>query len=144
MANKENRNIRIRLITRWASVFHSKLATDREVDDFQTKLNANLNKSTVCDTINALKAESGGGFYAEIMTLNSLANTPDPRPKLAGLQIPVLIMKGQCDNQKWGSTNEYLQLFANHKLAVIQDAGHSISIEQPALYLETIRKFLIN
>jgi proline iminopeptidase len=141
-ANKEVQNIRIKLITKWAMLFNSKMASDKEADDFQTLLNANLNKSTVCDTSKALKDASGGGFYVQIMTLKSLAHTPDPRPKLRNSKIPVLVMKGQCDNQKWGFTNEYLQLFSNHKLAVIKDAGHSISIEQPGLYLKTIRDFL--
>ena len=141
-ANKEVQNIRIKLITKWAMLFNNKLASDKEVDDFQTLLNTNLNKSTVCDTSKALMAAGGGGFYVQIMTLKSLANTPDPRPKLMNSKIPVLVMKGKCDNQKWGFTSEYLQLFSNHKLVVIKDAGHSISIEQPALYLKTIRDFL--
>lgn len=143
-ANKEVQNMRIRFITKWAYLFHNKLATDNEVDDFQTKLNNWLNKSTLCDTSKALKAEGGGGFYAQIMTIKSFANTPDPRPKLKGTKIPLLVMKGQCDNQKWGFTNEYLQLFSNHKLVIIPDAGHSISIEQPELYLKTIQDFLNN
>ncbi len=141
-ANNEVQNFRIKLITKWAMLFHGKLASDKEVDDFQTLLNTSLNKSTVCDTSKALKAAGGGGFYVQIMTLKSLAHTPDPRPKLMNSKIPVLVMKGQCDNQKWGFTNEYLQLFSNHKLVVIKDAGHSISIEQPALYLKTMRDFL--
>ena len=51
-------------------------------------------------------------------------------------------MKGQCDNQPWGFTNEYLELFKNHQLKIIPNAGHSISVEQPELYLKTIRVFL--
>jgi pimeloyl-ACP methyl ester carboxylesterase len=50
-------------------------------------------------------------------------------------------MKGQCDNQKWGFTNEYLQLFRNHQLNIIPNAGHFISVEQPELYQKIIRKF---
>jgi proline iminopeptidase len=55
-----------------------------------------------------------------------------------------LIMKGQCDNQKWGYVTEYFDLFRVHQFTVIPNAGHSISIEQPDRYLETIRRFLSN
>jgi len=37
---------------------------------------------------------------------------------------------------------EYLELFPNHQLKIIPDAGHSVSVEQPEVYLETIRDFL--
>ena len=76
------------------------------------------------------------------MTYNSLMKVNDPRPKLKTIKIPVLIIKGQCDNQKWGFTNEYLQLFQNSELAIIPGAGHFISVEQPELYIKTIRQFL--
>jgi pimeloyl-ACP methyl ester carboxylesterase len=35
-------------------------------------------------------------------------------------------MKGECDNQKWGFTNEYLELFKNSELKIIPGAGHFI------------------
>ena len=141
-ANEKVQNVRSNLIARTALLFGWKLASDKEADDFQTCLNRELNKSTVCDTSNALEAEGGGGYYAQIMTVQSLSGIQDPRPKLKDSHLPVLVMKGQCDNQKWGFTNEYLQLFPNYKFEVIPGAGHSISIEQPALYLKTIRDFL--
>lgn len=112
------------------------------MDDFQTLLNEKLNKSTVCDTSKAPRAEGGGGFYVQIMTVKSFADIQDHRLKLKNSSIPLLLMKGQCDNQKWGFTNEYLEIFLNHELVVIPNAGHSISIEQPALYLKSIRDFL--
>jgi pimeloyl-ACP methyl ester carboxylesterase len=51
-------------------------------------------------------------------------------------------MKGQCDNQKWGFTNEYLVLFRNHQFAFIPDAGHFISVEQPESYIKAIKEFI--
>ena len=141
-ANARTQNTRTRLMAAWARTFGRRLGSDAEADDFQTYLNNELNKATVCDTAHALKATAGDGFYAQIMTVRSFSETKDPRDKLKDLKTPVLIMKGQCDNQKWGFTNEYLQLFVNHQLSVIPDAGHSISIEQPELYLKTIRNFL--
>ena len=76
------------------------------------------------------------------MTAQSFNSIQDTRPKLKDSKIPILIMKGQCDNQPWGFTNEYLELFKNHQLKIIPNAGHSISVEQPELYLKTIRVFL--
>ena len=141
-ANEKSKNIRTKAITFWAKFLGKKIASDKEADDFQTYLNSELNKATVCDTSNALKAEAGGGFYVQVMTVRSFSTIKDPRPKLKDCTVSILIMKGQCDNQPWGFVNEYLELFPNHQLKIIPDAGHSISIEQPELYLENIRDFL--
>ena len=51
-------------------------------------------------------------------------------------------MKGECDNQKWGFTNEYKELFQNSELVIIPNAGHFISVEQPELYSKTMQHFL--
>lgn len=141
-ANEKSRNVRTNVITFWAKSLGKKLASDREADDFQTYLNNELNKATVCDTSKALRAEGGGGFYVQVMTVHSFNEIKDPRPKLKDCKVPILIMKGQCDNQPWGFVNEYLELFPNHQLKIIPDAGHSISVEQPELYLKTIREYL--
>ncbi len=140
--NEKANNWRIKTITFWATIFHKKLATDKEVDNFASYLNFEVNKSTVCDTTNILKAVAGSGFYASVMTFKSLGQVQDPRPKLKNSNIPTLVLKGQCDNQKWGFTNEYLALFRNHQFAFIPDAGHFISVEQPDSYLNAIKGFL--
>jgi proline iminopeptidase len=54
----------------------------------------------------------------------------------------VLVMKGQCDNQKWGYTKEYLDLFPRGDLKIIPGAGHAIEVEQPGLYIRSIVDFL--
>ncbi|MEI7660800.1 MAG: alpha/beta hydrolase [Bacteroidota bacterium] len=140
--NIKVRTLRTRVVTWWALAFGSKLAGDKEADDFQTLLENELNKSTVCDSSRALKSQGGGGFYASVMTAADFENVQDPRPMLRNSTVPVLILKGQCDSQQWGFTNEYLRLFPNHKLVVIPGAGHSISIEQPEMYINAIRSFL--
>ena len=140
--NEKANNLRTKAIAFFATKFNTKLAPDKEADDFATYLNSELNKSTVCDTAKLLKPEAGGGFYSSIMTFENLNQVQDHRMKLKNTRIPVLIMKGQCDNQKWGFTNEYLNLFSNHQFTLIPDAGHFIAIEQPELYINTIRKYL--
>ena len=141
-ASEKTKNIRINAITFWAKSFGKKIASDKEADDFQTYLNSELNKATVCDTSKALEAEGGGGFYAQVMTVQSFNEIQDIRPKLKGSKVPILLMKGQCDNWSGGFVNEYLELFPNHQLKIIPDAGHSISVEQPEIYLNIIREFL--
>lgn len=141
-ANEKVRSLRSRFVLWWAVTFGRRLASDKESNDFQTTLVQELTKATVCDTSKAPDAEGGSGFYVHNMTVRSLDKVNDPRPALKGNTIPTLIMKGQCDNQKWGYTNEYLALFPLHRLVVVPGAGHSISIEQPEEYLRVIRSFL--
>ena len=140
--NEHANNLRTKVMALVATTFHQKLASDKEADDFATYLNFELNKSTLCDTSIISTPEAGYGFYASILTYQSLLQVQDPRPEIKKSNIPVLVMKGQCDNQRWGFTNEYLELFAHHQLAVIPDAGHAISLEQPEIYIKTIRRFL--
>ncbi len=140
--NEKANNWRMKTITFCATKFYKKLASDKEVDNYASYLNFEVNKSTVCDTANLLKAVAGSGFYAAVMTFKSLDLVQDPRPKLKNSNIPVLVLKGQCDNQKWGFTNEYVELFRNHQFAFIPGAGHFISVEQPESYIKAIKGFL--
>lgn len=141
-ANQKINNIRTKVTSFLARQFGIKLCSDHEADQFLSYLSNEQNKSVVCDTSMALPAEAGSGFYAHIMTLHSLSTLQDPRPALKKVAIPMLLMKGQCDNQKWSASKEYLDHFQHHQLVVVQNAGHSISIEQPEVYLKTIRDFL--
>jgi proline iminopeptidase len=140
--NVKANNLRTRAMAFWVRNFNLKLATDKEADDFSTYLNAEVNKSALCDTGIELKRTAGSGFYARIMTYKSLTQIPDPRQKIWEIKMPVLVMKGQCDNQQWGFTNEYLELIENSQFSFIQSAGHFISVEQPGIYINIIREFL--
>ncbi len=140
--NLEANNLRSKTIAFFAHTFKKKIATDTEADDFASYLNATVNRSTVCDTSKVVKAEAGSGYYASVITFNSLFEITNPRPKLKNTKIPVLVIKGQCDNQEWGFTQEYLTLFHNSRLACIPGAGHDITIEQPELYFTAISHFL--
>lgn len=141
--NDKVNNLRSQMVALWATVFGCKLASDREMDAFQTVLSNETNKSIVCDTARAPTPRAGGnGYFVQLMTMRSLSEVSDPRPQLDHSDIPLFIMRGQCDNQKWGFITEYLDLFPKHQLVIIPDAGHAISIEQPELYLRTLRGFL--
>lgn len=141
-ANIVTRNIRSQIVMFWAKKFGQRLASDKEANDFLLTLIDQTNKSLVCDTTNAPKAETNAGYYAQIMTIHSFHKIQDPRPKLKNSDIPLLLLKGQCDHQKWGFITEYLELFPKHELVIIPNAGHGIPIEQPEFFLKTIRNFL--
>ena len=141
-ANEKMNNNRTKTVALWAKIFRNKLATDTEMDDFQTILANETNKSIVCDTSKAPKSTLGNGFYAQIMTMQSVYEINDFRAKLHDSKVLLYLMRGQCDNQKWGYFTEYLSLFPKHKLVIIPNAGHSIAVEQPELYLSTLRAFL--
>lgn len=140
--NYKANNTRTKAMKFFATHFGWKLASDNEADAFATYLNYEVNKSTVCDTAKVPPMDAGSGFYAGVMTFKSLQERQDSRSELRKLIVPVLVMKGQCDNQPWGYTNEYISVFQNHRLTIISGAGHSLWVEQPMFYLETIRQFL--
>lgn len=142
--NREARNIRSNMMSYLAVAFGYKLAPDAEADNFNSFLGGKLNRSLVCDASKTPPAEPGSGYYVSIMTVSKLNEIKDPRPALRRVKCPVLVMKGQCDSIKWGYTQEYLELFTQHKLLVIPDAGHSIALEQPALYFSSIHDFLLD
>ncbi len=146
--NAKVKNVRISVVAYCAIHFGIKLADDNEADEFSTYASYEVNKSTVFDTskivkITGIKAiSSKNGYYSGIMTFEDVLKQQDRRPQLKTLMLPILVVKSQYDNQKWGFTNDYLETFKNHKLVVIPKAGHNITREQPALFLENIRHFL--
>lgn len=134
---------RSRLILKWAYFFKTKLAGDQEVDHFFAILNQELVKSTTCNGTPHHKLEGGLGYYSHIMTLKSFQEVDDKRRQLKKLDIPILILRGQCDNQKWGFTKEYLDLFSNSSLAIIRGVGHKLINGAKEEYYELIEQFLI-
>ncbi|HEV3327471.1 MAG TPA: alpha/beta hydrolase [Puia sp.] len=142
--NDQANNIRTRAMAFCAKHFGIKLAPDKEADDFASYLNTAVNRSVVADTANIKKNGhlSGVGYYCQVMTYASFGQVQDSRPRLKNLPVPVLVMKGQYDNQPWGFTHEYLDLFPNHQLVIIPAAGHAISLEQPEYYRKIVREFL--
>lgn len=142
-ANARSANLRSRAGEWMALHFGAALMPDAEADAFQSARNLLLTKSTYCDTANAPReAMPGSGYYVQVMTMQSLGDVPDPRPVLRSLRVPVLILKGQCDNQAWGVTQEYAQVFSGSRLVVIPGAGHNIAAEQPEAFRREILSFL--
>jgi proline iminopeptidase len=144
VGNEEVYTFRDKCIMWYAHSIGYKLIPDKEADNFFTLLNSSLKRSTVRDTSLAEESSSGGGYYAHLMTLKSLFHIKDSREEMKKSKVNILIMKGQYDNQKWGFTNEYLELFQNAKIKIIPKAGHDIHLEQAQLYYKEINEFLRN
>lgn len=142
-ATESSTNIRIKAITFFATRFGKKIGSDEEVDEYADFLDSKAYKSALCDTSVNLANRGSNGFFASIMTYKSVLGLKDFREKIKGINMPVLILKGQCDNQPWGATNEYLSLFPNHKFVLIPNAGHFINVEQHEMYIREIKNFLL-
>ena len=76
------------------------------------------------------------------MTFNSIQNVEDKRSEVKKIETPVLILRGQCDNQKWGFTKEYLDVFINSELKIIEGAGHNIINSKQEEYYQLIYDYL--
>lgn len=142
-ANQAAGNPRTKLIAEFALRFGCKLASDAEADHFATYQNGLLNRSVVCDTSRVPAPLAGVGYYVQLMTVRSFRHVPDHRRQIQASGVPALILKGQCDNQPWGYTQEYFELFPDHQFRLILNAGHSIGVEQPLAYQMAIRDFLL-
>ena len=140
--NKEVYTFRDKCIRWFAYRTGKKLASDEEVDDFFTHLNNQLNRSALYDVSKLKESTGGGGYYSHIMTYRSLHNMVDTREKMKDLRVPVLLLRGQYDNQGWGYVQEYLQLLPMVHMEIIPKAGHFIHEEQADLYYERIFTFL--
>ena len=102
-----------------------------------------LRKATVCDPERARRTFTRGGYYCHIMTLASLSQAPDHRSRFRQIQTPLLLLRGTCDNQAWGFTEEYLDLFPGAELRIIKGAGHLIFDEAPVEYWRAILRFCV-
>lgn len=141
-ANKKMRTWRSAAMRFFALNFLNKLATDKEADAYQTHLNFELQRSTVLDSTKLPPITPGGGYYAQQMTMASINYVKDPRKSLPDSTTPTLLLKAQYDNQPWGATQEYLELFKNHRFVLVEDAGHALYLDQPERRIGVIKNFL--
>ncbi|WP_240506768.1 alpha/beta hydrolase [Thermoactinospora rubra] len=85
----------------------------------------------------------GTGFYAMQYPQSATAPRPgDPRPALAGLPTPALIVKGSCDYLSWRSATAYRDLLPNARLIYMPGAGHNVYHGGRTAVLDVIAAFL--
>jgi proline iminopeptidase len=85
----------------------------------------------------------GLGFYAYQFPQSAAARPwADPRPQLARLSTPALVIKGSCDYLSWATGVAYRQALPAAQLVYLRRAGHNAYQDQPAAFLEVVRAFL--
>ena len=136
-ANDKVSNWHSKLMTFCANKLGIKLASDQTADAFFTQLNTALNKSTSCEGSKAKSYPGGSGYYVHLRTVKSFQDEKDQKSKLKELPIPTLILRGQCDNQPWGFTQEYLHLLPNVQLEILENTGHGL-LEVDRVYLNKL------
>lgn len=129
--------------TTGALLFDRKLVSDEQMDRFLNRLMSKVTRGGVCDTTKPMPMEGGMGLYAYIGT-NNYSQLRDVRDAIRKLDIPVLVIQGECDFIPYACAYEYVDLFQNSRFAFIKGAGHVIWWEQPDAYLEVLRGFLVN
>lgn len=129
----------ITLIT-GAMLLDKKLISDKQADRILNTLASKFTRGMVCDEKNVLPEEGGGGLYAFIAT--NQGDIPDVRDKIRQLEIPIIVIQGQCDYIPFSLAYEYVDLYKNSAYKFIENAGHEIWWEQKERYLQVISHFL--
>ena len=83
------------------------------------------------------------GFYRLQYPQSAAAPAqPDPRPRITGRAVPVLVVKGSCDYLSWHSALDYRAVLPNATLVYLTGAGHDVHEDRPGAVLATVRAFL--
>lgn len=93
-------------------------------------------------TPNGLLPMTGLGFFAYSYTLRDAIRLPDPRPALARITTPVLIVRGSCDYIDWRISHEYLGALPGARYVAIPAAGHLIWLDQRSLHDAVLQAFV--
>jgi 2-succinyl-6-hydroxy-2,4-cyclohexadiene-1-carboxylate synthase len=67
---------------------------------------------------------------------------PDLWSQLSGLQLPVLMLTGELDAKFVGIGRQMYDLLPDAQLVVMPDAGHTVHLEQPAMFQTAVLLFL--
>lgn len=122
------------------------LLPDKQVDGLAETMMLNLDMWAGCERADPVqnRTSAGGiGFWANAATIFDARSVVDPRPLLANLETPILILRGECDYVAWEVAREYRDLLRNAVLIPIAGAGHVIQQDQPQRYREIIRAFIL-
>jgi proline iminopeptidase len=142
MGNKMTQNLRMKVVEYFATHHGWTMASDHEADAYAAWSGFYVDRSTVCDTSRMPPTDAGQGYYTGLRTFRSLTEVKDFRDALRRSRFPVLVLKGECDNQSWGFTSEYLEIFPNSRLRMISGAGHFLWMERPEQLREEIGEFI--
>lgn len=126
-----------------AQLFNKRLASDAELDAAMNTMASGFTRNMVCDPVNVLPEEGGGGAYSRTGTNYFPDDFDAGRESMPAVLIPVTVVHGQCDFLSYSGVYEYVDRFANAEYQFIEGAGHIIWWDQPSAYREAIRNFLV-
>lgn len=132
--------------SRW--VAHS-LVEDWEADQWWTRATGEgwrlgqPNMSCSTDPARGLPSVVGLGYFSHSYTMADALRLPDPRPRLAALDTPILVVRGLCDYIVWPVAQEYLEVMPGAVHVSIPAGGHLLWLEQEVLLGHVIRPFLL-
>ena len=97
--------------------------------------------SCASETPAGLLPLTGLGFFAYTYTLRDAFRLQDPRPALAAVNTPILIIRGTCDYVDWRVSYEYLKALPGARYVAIPAAGHLIWLDQASLHQAVLEAF---
>jgi proline iminopeptidase len=116
---------------------------DAEMDARNDRVYNHSRSALHCRGASPGPALHGLGFYAYQFPQSAAARPwSDPRPALARLTTPALVIKGSCDYLSWASAVHYRQALPNAELVYLRRAGHNLYQDQPTAFLAVVRAFL--
>ncbi|MDH6679315.1 pimeloyl-ACP methyl ester carboxylesterase [Rhodococcus sp. LBL1] len=121
------------------------LVPDAEADSWMHEIALTGRDGTSCSGAPSTPPhDNPQGFYVNQLTNADFARIPDPRPALRQVRVPALVMAAQCDFIRWPVTREYRDVLPGSTLVDIRGAGHALSTDQPAVYVDLLRSFLLD
>jgi pimeloyl-ACP methyl ester carboxylesterase len=124
------------------------LVEDWEADQWWTRATEEAwrlgqpNMTCSTEPARGLPPVSGLGFFAYSYTAADALELPDPRPALAHIDTPVLVVRGLCDYIRWEVAYEYLQVMPEARYVSLPAGGHLLWLEQAELMRTVIVPFL--
>jgi proline iminopeptidase len=116
---------------------------DAEMDARNDRVYNAGRAGTHCRDLPPGPALHGLGFYTYQFPQSAAARPwVDPRPALARLATPALVIKGSCDYLSWSSGLAYRHALPRAELVYLRHAGHNAYQDQPELFLAVVRAFL--
>lgn len=118
---------------------------DAEGDAFFRRMAAMILPGMVCDPTRLPAGEDFGfGFWGTLMTdENREATEESIDDSLAEIDIPVLILRGECDYCVPEVADRWSAALPGSTLVHVEDAGHLLWLEKPDVLAEVVGAFLL-
>ena len=84
----------------------------------------------------------GIGGLVQLYTAADARAYPDPRAELSEIEVPALVLRGECDFVVRDVADEIVRVLPRAELVHIERAGHLMQFEQPERYITELRSFL--